>query len=58
MRYFQTPPWPVPSPDEKGRGLGVGLATRPWKTHKPLKKQQVKFNKINQTGIRTPAHLT
>ncbi|KAK3515953.1 hypothetical protein QTP86_004679, partial [Hemibagrus guttatus] len=26
-----TPPWPVPSPGEKGGGLGVGLATQPCK---------------------------
>ena len=27
-----TPPWPVPNPDEKRGGLGVGLATPSSKT--------------------------
>jgi hypothetical protein len=29
--YMPTPPWPVPSPDAKGGGLGEGLATPPRK---------------------------
>lgn len=53
--YLKTPPMPVPSPDEKGGGLGVGLATLPRKnptaTETQRKQQLYRIQRANDGRI-------
>ena len=51
-----TRPSSVPSPDEKGRRLGVGLATPPCKEYDTLTKQQLKL-KLNKIGTNASVQL-
>ena len=43
---YITLPWPVPSPDEKRGGLGVGLAPPPRKKKRLLQKRRQKIQRL------------